>query len=165
MGGKEKMPSDDRGERAAAIRPQIVVPVRTPLRRLDDKLAGGADWLDANEMLRALEAELTEPLPANFRQHLLGRLEGTARKKRGPKSKQVIKREMVIWARYYGIHRRLKRRRQTVGLVGWPGIREADWWKGPPAERAARMVRHKLAPMLTWKQVQEIAQRVERELG
>lgn len=160
------MTTDNRAKEPVERRREIIVAIRSPLRRLDDKLAAGADWLDAEEIVRALESEMAEPLPERFRQHLLSRLDGSARKKRGPKSTTgVIKREMVIWVRYYGLLERLQRRKRTVGLEGWPRIRHADWWKGPPAERAARMVREKLAPTLTWKQVQEIAQRVQRELG
>lgn len=144
---------------------RVVVIDMTSPTILEQKLQGGADWLRASEIMRVLEANLAEPLPPLLREHLMARLEGTAKKARGPQPESQRHRDLFIWASYYHTHRWLVRRRKSVGLVGWSGIRNADWWRGPPAERAARMVQRHLARMLTWKQVQEIAQRVEREIG
>lgn len=142
----------------------VVIDMTSPTI-LERRLEGGTDWLRTSEIMRVLEAKLAEPLPPLLREHLTARLDGTAQKARGPQPESRRHRDLFIWANYYRIHRWLARRRKSVGLVGWRNIRNADWWKGPPAERAARMVQRRLAPMLTWRQVQEIAQRVERELG
>lgn len=145
---------------------QCVISVdMTSLGRLEKKLQGGIDWLQASEIMRVLEANLTEPLPPLLQDHLAARLRGEAKKKRGPKPKDRRTRDQLLCIKYYRYHRWLTRRRKTVGLVGWRGIRDAEWWQGPPAERAARMAQHCFTPMLTWKQVQEIAQRVEWEIG
>lgn len=144
---------------------RVVVIDMTSPSILERKLEGGTDWLRASEIMRVLEADFAEQLPPLLREHLIARLKSDARKRRGPEPDSQRTRDLFIWANYYRIHRWLARRRRSVGLVGCRGGRHADWWKMPPAERAARMVQRRLAPMLTMKQVQEIAQRVEREIG
>lgn len=145
-------------------RPVVARP--TPLVRLARRLEQDPHcWLAAREIVQSLQASLAEPIPAALLAHLEERLEGTAQRQRGPNPRDRHVRDLLIWAKYYRMHRWLVARRKTRGLKGWRTIQGAQWWKGPPAERAARMTQGRLAPMLTWKQVQEIAQGVERERG
>lgn len=56
---------------------------------------------------------------------------------------EMAKRRQAMILRY--LYQRnlawLRRRKERYGhLNGWPSIRQADWWQGPPHERAARMV-------------------------
>ncbi len=143
-----------------------VVARPTLLVRLARRLQQDAHcWLEAREIVQGLQASLAEPIPAALLAHLEARLEATAQRQRGPNSRDRHVRDLLIWAKYYRIHGWLVARRRARDLKGWRAIQGAQWWKGPPAERAARMTQSRLAPMLTWKQVQEIAQGVERERG
>ena len=60
----------------------------------------------------------------------------------------------VAYARYLTW---LQRRKRSMELEGWKLIRGADWWHGPPNERAARMTCRGLGlPMMNWRTVQNI---------
>jgi hypothetical protein len=50
----------------------------------------------------------------------------------------------------------LTRRKRSMGLKGWKTIQEADWWQGPPSERAARMTCRSLRLAMSWRRVQNI---------
>ena len=66
-----------------------------------------------------------------------------------------IKRTLIplTYARYLTW---LQRRKQSMGLKGWELIRQADWWDGPPNERAARMTRRRLRLAMDWRRVHNI---------
>ena len=50
----------------------------------------------------------------------------------------------------------------SMGLVGWKLIREADWWQGPPNERAARMTCRYLRLAMDWRRVQNIISKAKK---
>lgn len=70
---------------------------------------------------------------------------GEIKKPRGPKPNNTVK---YIWQfnlamelsdRVDRYHDWLRKRKKRFGLRGWSYIRDADWWQGPPRERAYRM--------------------------
>ena len=48
------------------------------------------------------------------------------------------------------------------GLQGWKTIREADWWRGPPNERAARMTCRSLKLAMDWRRVHNIVSEAKK---
>ena len=110
--------------------------------------------VDGKELAEALRRHRGEPIPAKVFAHLCARLEGAA-KKRGRKPDGPIGHFRAILAPVF--YERylvwLQQRKRRCGLEGWPGIKAADWWRGPPHERAARMVAKRLFPNHTWRHV------------
>lgn len=115
-------------------------------------------WPTADQLMKALVANSKEPFPALLEQHLRQRLDGTAKKRRGRKKNGLssnLKRLLVpIYYRKYLEWLQTRERRQ--GLEGWPLIRAAHWWQGPPHERAARMVQARFRLPFDWRQVLNI---------
>ena len=59
----------------------------------------------------------------------------------------------MLYERYFTW---LSHRKKRHGLVGWPLIRRAEWWRGPPSERAARMIARRLRaffPDQSWRHI------------
>ncbi len=65
--------------------------------------------------------------------------------------------------RFERIETWLNARQDTHGLEGWRTIRDADWWQGPPSERATRMVQRGLELNFDWESVRNIAFRIRRK--
>ena len=64
----------------------------------------------------------------------------------------------ALFPLYYARHLAWPQRRsRSLGLEGWKQIRGADWWRGPPSERAARMTQRLLRLRIDWRRVQNIA--------
>ena len=110
--------------------------------------------VDGKELAEALRRHRDEPIPDKVFDHLCARLAGTD-KKRGRRPDKLTEHIRAIlvpifYERYFDW---LKLRKRRCGLEGWPRIREADWWQGPPHERAARMVAKRLFPNHTWRHV------------
>ena len=88
-------------------------------------------------------------------------LEGEITAPRGRKPMVIADhrlRQMILrhyYKRYLGW---LKRRKARYGcLDGWSPMRQADWWQGPPNERAARMVAHRwLSGVESWRRVHNV---------
>lgn len=117
------------------------------------------EWFKFECILQALEANSCEPIPEEFMIYLRRRLDQEAPKPRGRRpggSLEELRRHLI---RFH--YRRnldwLKARRKSTGFKGWSLIRDADWWKGPPSERAARITKKRLAPSFTWERVRQIA--------
>ena len=110
--------------------------------------------VDGKELAEALRRHRDEPIPDKVFAHLCTRLEGTD-KKRGRKPDKFLThvREVLAPDRYERYLHWLQHRKRKCGLEGWPYIREADWWKGAPHERAAKMVAKRLFPYNTWRYV------------
>ena len=100
------------------------------------------------------------PLPPEIHGYLCDFLEGKVPAPAGrpaviEKPLAQIKKALIspTYARYLAW---LKRRKRSMGLKGWKTIQEADWWRGPPNERAARMTRRHLGLAMDWRRVQNI---------
>ena len=102
-------------------------------------------YVSADELARAIEVNPGRPIPpviAAYKQQLEA---GKVKKPLGRKPKDGVEQmvEMVIVRDYRRTRRRLQQRKRTVGLNGWSTIKRADWWQGPPNERAAAMTAHR----------------------
>lgn len=75
--------------------------------------------------------------------YLCDYLDGKIKLPRGKKPEDgnlVNRRNMFIRYKYARCLKWLQNRRKKYGhLKGWPMLHEADFWQGPPNERAARM--------------------------
>ena len=116
-------------------------------------------WFESQYILEALEANAREPIPQELREYLLRRLDREVPKPRGRKpggSVEQIRRNLIRhqYRRYLDW---LTAREKSVGLRGWSLIRDAEWWQGPPSERAARMTKERCAPSISWERVRQIA--------
>jgi len=112
-------------------------------------------WPSAEQLTQALIVNSKHPIPPDLLKHIEKRLDGTAKKKRGRKNKSLRPslEQRLIPIHYDRYLAWLQKRSKSSGLTGWPLIREAHWWKGPPHERAARMVQVKLGLHISWRQV------------
>ena len=135
---------------------------RRSVRGLTDRLQSAPNaWLETDEIMEGLVRNAREPMPAAFQDYLRRRLNGEVRKRQGRGRRvnrfQTQLRDQIIIA-YFGMFEdALNRRAKRSGLKGWPRIAKADWWQGPPSERAARMVRQKWRLPLSWKTILNIA--------
>lgn len=116
-------------------------------------------WIETSWLLDAIQSNSRSPVPEEVLEYLRRRLEGDVPRRRGrPPQDDVgfIRNELIrhCYRRYLNW---LTARNGTVGLQGWAGIRDADWWEGPPSERAARMTRKRLARSVSWQRVRQIA--------
>ena len=117
-------------------------------------------FIPPEQIARALRENPGVPLPPELHDYLCDFLEGKILAPAGrPADSEIplsqIKKTLMppTYARYLAW---LQRRNRSMGLKGWKQIREADWWKGPPNERAARMTRRRLGLAMDWHRVQNI---------
>jgi hypothetical protein len=117
-------------------------------------------YIPPEQLARALRANPGGVLPPAIHNYLCDLLEDKVHRPRGrrKRSESAVRRlEMaatpVIYERYLGW---LKRRERSVGLAGWKGVRDQDWWQGPPSERAARMTRERLRLSIDWRRILNI---------
>lgn len=127
---------------------------------LERKLAADPKaWLETEDLITALEANSCEPIPASVLEHLRQRLDGTAKKPRGRKNKSdasSLLRNHLVPIYYERYLRWLQKRERGQGLAGWSCVRGADWWRGAPNERAARMVQKALRRDVDWHHIQNM---------
>jgi len=123
-------------------------------------------YIPPEQIARALKENPGIPLPPDIHDYLCDFLEGKIRAPAGrpPVSEMPlsqIKKTLIplTYARYLAW---LKRRKRSMGLEGWNLIREADWWQGPPNERAARMTRRRLGLAMDWHRVQNIVSEAKK---
>lgn len=118
-------------------------------------------WIETDVLIAALRDNAREPFPEAVINYLRQRLEGEARKQRGrgrsAHSSTVELRNLLISSRFERYERWLTARKTRSGLKGWSAIRTAEWWQGPPSERAARMALRKTGLNVTWRRIQDIA--------
>ena len=117
------------------------------------------EWFSSEDILQALEANSREPIPEGFATHLKRRLDREVPKPRGRKPGGSVDelRRLLIRLHYRRNLDWLEARGKSSGLEGWSLIRDADWWRGPPSERAARMAKVRFARSITWQRVRQIA--------
>lgn len=71
--------------------------------------------------------------------------ETATRRKRGAPKKDYGSDLAAVEFCYFDFLTWLKERKRRYGhLKGWLMIRDADWWQGPPSERALRMARKRV---------------------
>ncbi len=117
-------------------------------------------YIPPEQIARALRENPGIPLPPEIHDYLCDFLEGKVLAPAGrradiEKPLAQIRKTLIplTYARYLAW---LRRRKRSMGLEGWKQIRGADWWQGPPNERAARMTCRRLRPVIDWRTVQNI---------
>ena len=126
-------------------------------------------YIPPEQIARALRNNPGIPLPPEIHDYLCDFLEGkipapAGRRADIEKPLAQIKKALIppTYARYLAwLKKRMrpkgrKRGERLVELKGWETIREADWWRGPPSERAARMTCRHLGLAIDWRRVQNI---------
>ncbi len=118
------------------------------------------------ELALALEANPDVDPPPAVRDYLIRTLRGevTARRGREPGGITDQLRDLLAVVLYERNFTWLSRRKKRDGqLKGWAAIRSADWWHGPPHERAARMAERRLRRRnLSWRHIVNLASRLRR---
>ncbi len=123
-------------------------------------------YIPPEQVARALRENPGVPLPPEIHEYLCNFLEG---KIQGPAGRPAdsenptlrLKKALVppTYERYLAW---LQRRKRLMGLKGWKQIRDADWWHGPPNERAARMTRRRWGLAMDWHAVQNIVSKSKK---
>jgi hypothetical protein len=119
---------------------------------------GRGQHVSGDELALVLRSNPEVPVPPLVREYLCRCLEDKVRKPRGrrPGGAFQLVRDACAAMLYERYLAWLKRRKRRFGLVGWPTLQGADWWQGPPHERAARMVARGCFPNHTWEHVRNI---------
>lgn len=110
---------------------------------IERRVAAG-EYVSAEELAATLRKHGARPIPPSVLEYLCRLLEGKVDKPKGRKAlPAALKHRRRMFMRYF--YQRyltwLQNREARYGhLEGWPRIRQAGWWRGPPNERAARMV-------------------------
>lgn len=121
-------------------------------------------WIETSYLVAEFKRTAREPIPQTVVDHLTARLDGTAKKRRG-RGRLTAGRQLTKLLIATSFDRReswLAWRQAKGGLEGWRRIRKADWWQGPPSERAARMVQERFGLNLGWERVRNIAYEVRK---
>ncbi len=117
-------------------------------------------------LAQALRLNPDSPLPPAIYDYLCDFLEGKIRAPGGrpPDFENPLSqiKKVLIPATYERYYTWLKARKKSVGLTGWKPIQGADWWQGPPNERAARMTCRRLRPVMDWRTVQNIVSKANK---
>ena len=122
-------------------------------------------WIETYLILAAIDSTFSRrPMPETVRAHLRKRLDGEAKKRQGRGRRTVSSkmRDIMIWAKFTNTEDWLNTRKAKHGLRGWGCIEKADWWDGPPSERAARIVKRRLDLDLDWETIRNIAYRIRK---
>lgn len=119
-------------------------------------------YVDGTKLAAALRQEAGKPVPPQVLDYLCRYLEGDVAKPKGRKPQPASDkrwRDAVVRYQYRRFLTWLQGREARYGhLEGWPRIRGAEWWQGPPNERAARIVAHGWwYGVGSWRTVQRIA--------
>ena len=116
-------------------------------------------------LAQALRLNPGVPLPPAIHDYLCDFLEGKIRAPGGrpPDFENPLSqiKKVLIPATYERYYTWLKARKKSVGLTGWKPIQGADWWQGPPNERAARMTCRQLGLRVSWRRVQNIVSKAK----
>ncbi len=123
-------------------------------------------YIPPEQIARALKENPGVPLPPKIHEYLCNFLEGKIQVPAGrpadsENSLSQIRKTLIprTYARYLTW---LQRRKRSMGLEGWSLIRDADWWQGPPNERAARMTCRLWARAMDWHTVQNIVSKSKK---
>ena len=118
------------------------------------------------QIVRALRENPGVPLPPEIHEYLCNFLEGKilapgGRPADSENPLSQIKKTLIppTYARYLAW---LRRRKRSMEFEGWKQIREADWWQGPPNERAARMTCRYLRLAMDWRRVKNIISKAKK---
>lgn len=116
-------------------------------------------WIETPKLLEAISKNSRAPIPDDVLEYLRRRLDGEIPKPRGRRPGGTVRylRNELIRFHYRRYLDWLTKRQGTIGIDGWKLIRDADWWQGPPSERAARMVKSRYGRSITWQRVRQIA--------
>ncbi|MEZ5900057.1 MAG: hypothetical protein R3D51_11265 [Hyphomicrobiaceae bacterium] len=121
-------------------------------------------WIETSYLVVEIKRNAREPIPQIVLAHLSDRLDGKAKKRQGrgriTPGRQFTK--MFIATSFDRRESWLAWRQAACGLEGWRRIRRAEWWQGPPSERAARMVQARLKLNIGWERVRNIAYEVRK---
>lgn len=119
-------------------------------------------WIETSYLVVEIDRNAREPIPKAVRVHLTDRLDGKAKKRqgRGRRTPGRQFRKMYIATCFERRQSWLEGRLAKGGLEGWRQIRKAEWWQGPPSERAARIVQARLKLNMGWERVRNIAYKV-----
>lgn len=127
---------------------------------IEKRLKSDSQWnayISPKELVRALRANLDVPLPPEFHNYLCDFLEGKIKKPSGrpPDSKNpsAMLYKLLIPIFYERYYTWLNKRKKSIGIKGCKPIQKADWWQGPPNERAARMTCRRLVLPMDWRRV------------
>lgn len=117
------------------------------------------EYVDGGMLADALREIRNEPISSEVLEYICKFLDGSVSKPRGrtPTPAFEVQRHRMILRGFYRRYLAwLKSRNEHYGnLDGWPQIRGADFWQGPPNERAARMVARRLSyGAESWRTVQ-----------
>lgn len=136
---------------------------------LDDLHLGGIErdlkagkYVEPEALVALLRKHGSRPIPPIVLDYVCRMLEGRVRQPPGIKAfPKIYKNElhMVIRVVYGRNLSWLQARKERYGhLEGWSRIKGADFWKGTPGERAARMAAHRYyRGVNSWRAVQNIA--------
>ncbi len=123
-------------------------------------------YIPPEQIARALRENPGIPLPPEIHDYLCDFLEGeilapAGRPADSENALSQIKKTLIplTYARYLAW---LQRRNRLMGLKGWKQIQNADWWQGPPSERAARMTQFRLVLAISWRRVQNIVSEAKK---
>ncbi len=124
-------------------------------------------YIPPEQIARALRENPGIPLPPEIHEYLCNILEGKIQGPRGrpadsENSLSQIRKTFIppTYARYLAW---LKQRKRSMGLNGWKQIQNADWWKGPPSERAARMTQVRLGRTISWRRIHNIVSEANKD--
>ncbi len=131
------------------------------LKGIERRVAEG-EYVSAEELVAALRKHGSRPLPPAVLEYLCRLLEGKVAKPKGRKALPSVEkrhRRMIVRHFYLRNLAWLQDRKARYGhLDGWPSIRQAKWWQGPPNERAARMVAERISyGAESWRDIQNEA--------
>jgi hypothetical protein len=124
----------------------------TSLLNLERSIAEGK-IPTAAELAAVLEANSEKPLPPWFIAMVVKSLRGELKKRPGrPKASPLSGIRFAIAKSEYPLYLAwLQKRECSSGLKGWSAVRGKDWWRGPPHERAARIVTQQWLRHMSWR--------------
>ena len=124
---------------------------------LERKIAA-KQYVGPGELARILRANTGQPIPDKVLDYVCKHLEGSVKKPRGRKPRDAAGklRVALVKVEYVRYLQWLQDRKRRHGLRGWSCIRDADWWDGPPYERAARLLTRKYFRNRDWKHVRNL---------
>lgn len=125
-------------------------------------------YIAPEQLVLALRANPGVPLPPRIHSYLCDFLEGKIKKPGGRPPDSQSPRAMinkhlipVFYKRYYTW---LEKRKKPIDPNGWKTIKKADWWQGPPSERAARMTLKRLKLSIGWRRVLNIVSESKEDI-
>ena len=117
-------------------------------------------YISPEEMAQAIKENPGKPLPPAIHDYhcdlLLGKIRAPVGRRADIENPLLLLKKALIPPTYERNLAWLQHRKRSMGLEGWKLIRKADWWQGPPNERAARMISHRWGSRMDWRRVQNI---------